>query len=103
MTRPTKASSDVRKIVCLRVLTVLLLLLAACGIGAAADWPAYRSDAARSGVTSETVGPALSLCWKYVPAHPPKPAWPMPAGELPRMHIDNAYPVVIAGGSAYFG
>ena len=103
MTWPTGASSNVRTTVYLHALTVLLVLLVSCGIGEAEDWPAYRSDAARSGVTSETVGPALSLCWKYVPTHPPKPAWPMPAGELPRMHIDNAYPVVIAGGSAYFG
>jgi len=83
--------------------TVLVALLVMCGVGVAGDWPTYRSDAARSGVTSETVGPGLSLRWKYVPTHPPKPAWPMPSGELPRMHNDNAYPAVIAGGSAYFG
>ncbi len=84
-------------------LSVLLALLIVCGVGVAEDWPTYRSDTARSGVTSETIGPELSLRWKYVPAHPPKPAWPMPSEELPRMHIDNVFPVVMAGGNAYFG
>ncbi|MHC4625987.1 MAG: hypothetical protein ACYTDV_03305, partial [Planctomycetota bacterium] len=85
------------------VFASLMVLSAACSVGAAADWPTYRSDAARSGVTAETVGPGLSLRWKYIPTHGPKPAWPMPSEELPRMHIDNAYAAVIAGGNAYFG
>jgi outer membrane protein assembly factor BamB len=86
-----------------RIPCALLTLLVVCKVGVAGDWPTYRADAARSGVTSETVGPGLSLRWKYVPTHPPKPAWPMPSEEMPRMHIDNAYPAVIAGGNAYFG
>ena len=80
-----------------------LILLMICGAGLAGDWATYRSDITRSGITSETVGPGLFLQWKYVPAHKPKPAWPMPAEEMPRMHNDNAYHVVIADGSAYFG
>ena len=80
-----------------------LILLVVCGVGVAEDWATYRSDITRSGITSETVGPGLFLQWKYVPAHKPKPAWPMPSEELPRMHNDNAYHVVIADGSAYFG
>jgi len=82
---------------------VFLILLMVCGVGVAEDWATYRSDITRSGITSETVGPDLFLQWKYIPAHKPKPAWPMPAEELPRMHNDNAYHVVIADGSAYFG
>lgn len=85
------------------ILCALLTLFVVCSVGVAGDWPAYRSDASRSGVTSETVGPELSLRWKYLPTHPPKPAWPMPSEEMPRMHIDNSFPVVIAGGTAYFG
>ncbi|MHC4206560.1 MAG: outer membrane protein assembly factor BamB family protein, partial [Planctomycetota bacterium] len=80
-----------------------LILLIVCSLGIAEDWAVYRSDIARSGISTETVGPELFLQWKYVPAHKPKPAWPMPAEELPRMHNDNAYHVVIADGSAYFG
>jgi len=80
-----------------------LTLLMVCSVGIAGDWVTYRSDIARSGITSETVGPELFLQWRYVPAHKPKPAWPMPSEELPRMHNDNVYHVVIADGSAYFG
>src|SRR4030042_5241075 len=79
------------------------ILLAVSSLGIAENWVTYRSDITRSGISSETVGPGLFLQWKYVPAHKPKPAWPMPAEEMPRMHNDNAYHVVIADGSAYFG
>jgi outer membrane protein assembly factor BamB len=79
------------------------ILLVFCRIGVAEEWSTYRSDITRSGITSETVGPELFLQWKYIPAHKPRPAWPMPSEELPRMHNDNAYHVVIADGSAYFG
>jgi outer membrane protein assembly factor BamB len=80
-----------------------LILLVVCSVGIAEDWATYRSDITRSGITSEIVGPDLFLQWKYVPAYKPKPAWPMPSEELPRMHNDNAYHVAIADGSAYFG
>ena len=79
------------------------ILLFVCSVGLGEDWATYRSDITRSGNTSETIGPELFLQWKYIPAHKPKPAWPMPSEELPRMHNDNAYHVVIADGSAYFG
>ena len=82
---------------------VFLILFSVCSVGIAKNWATYRSDITRSGITSETIGPDLFLQWKYIPAHKPKPAWPMPAEELPRMHNDNAYHVVIADGSAYFG
>ena len=82
---------------------VFLILFVICTVARAEDWPTYRSDPARSGISTETIGPGLFLQWTYTPAHPPKPAWPMPSGELPRMHNDNAYHVVIAGGDAYFG
>ncbi|MBN2595138.1 MAG: PQQ-binding-like beta-propeller repeat protein [Sedimentisphaerales bacterium] len=80
-----------------------LVLLVVCSACVAEDWATYRSDITRSGVAAETVGPELFLQWKYIPAHKPKPAWPMPSEELPRMHNDNAYHVVMADGSAYFG
>jgi outer membrane protein assembly factor BamB len=79
------------------------ILLFVCSVGLGGDWATFRSDITRSGNTSETIGPELFLQWKYLPAHKPKPAWPMPSEELPRMHNDNAYHVVIADGSAYFG
>lgn len=87
----------------LTVFGTFLTLLVVYSVGIAGDWATYRSDIARSGVTAENIGPELFLQWKYIPAHKPKPAWPMPAEELPRMHNDNAYHVAIADGSAYFG
>ncbi len=80
-----------------------LMLFVVCSVGIAEDWPTYRSQITRSGITSETIGPRLFLQWKYIPTHRPKPAWPMPSGELPRMHNDNAYHVVMAGNNTYFG
>ncbi|HID23239.1 MAG TPA: hypothetical protein EYP14_12670, partial [Planctomycetaceae bacterium] len=41
--------------------------------------------------------------WTFVPAHRPKPAWPLPAEELPRMHVDNALHVAVADALVYFG
>ncbi len=67
------------------------------------DWPTYRFDVTRSGVTNETLGPALYPQWKFIPRHAPAPAWPMPAEEMPRMHSDNAYHVVVADDRVYFG
>jgi len=83
-------------------------------VGVTNDWPTYRFDVTRSGVTGETVGHALYPQWEFIPEHVPAPAWPMPAEEMPRMHSDNAYHVVVArlprglsvgqaGDSVYFG
>ena len=90
----------------LRVLSIVchvVLVAAVCGVDAAGDWSTYRHDITRSGVSEESVGPELFLQWKYTPVHAPKPAWPMPSEELPRMHIDNAYHAAVADGSVYFG
>lgn len=73
------------------------------GVAAAADWPTYRCDAARSGVGAESLPAELSLQWAYTPAHPPKPAWPAPSEEMPRMHADSAFHVALADGRALFG
>ncbi len=66
-------------------------------------WPTYRHDIARTGASAETVRPPLALRWVFRPGHRPRPAWPMPAEEPPRMHEDNAFHVVAAGGLAFFG
>ena len=78
-------------------------MLFVCTTGKAEDWVTYRSDIARSGAGSETVGPELFLRWTYIPSHRPEPAWPMPAEEIPRMHVDNALGVAVAKGQVYFG
>ncbi len=81
----------------------LMLGLFLLSVLRAADWPTYRCNMARSGVTSERLHHALSLQWTYKPLHAPKPAWPSPSEELPRMHSDNAYHVAISQGVVYFG
>ncbi len=74
-----------------------------CHIASSADWPTYRSDITRSGVTDGSVPAELGLQWQYIPTHAPKPAWPMPSEERPRMHVDNAYYAVMAEDTVYFG
>ena len=44
----------------------------------AADWPTYRHDIARSGVTRETLTPPLEPAWVYRARHAPRRAWPAP-------------------------
>ena len=79
----------------------------------AADWPTYRHDNERSGVTDEELRPPLKQCWVFEPRHPPRPAWgdpnPRPRGgwyrlrEKRRVHFDDAFHVVAADGALYFG
>ena len=63
----------------LAVLAVALPVAAQAG-----DWPTYRHDNARSGVTAEAVKPPLVQCWVFQPRHAPAPAWgepnPRPVG-----------------------
>jgi putative pyrroloquinoline-quinone-binding quinoprotein len=79
--------------------TYLLLVLGCCSASNAADWPTYRSDAGRSGYTSEALPKKLSHAWTYRPAHAPEPAWP----RDDRMMFDRANDVVVAGGLMFFG
>ena len=69
----------------------------------AADWPTYRHDFARSGVTQDQLKSSLHRQWTYQALHPPDPAWPEPGRELNRMAFDYAYNVAVADGVAYFG
>lgn len=69
----------------------------------AADWVTYRGDSARGGITTEQLETSLSLRWKFVPTHAPRPAWMKPAEELQRMHFDSAYHVSVVNNTVYFG
>jgi len=85
---------------------VLIVLLASACCSAhtiAADWPAYRADAARSAVTAEKLPFPLAKIWTYEPPQAPRPAWPEPGKELHRMDFDYALQPVVAGGLVYFG
>ncbi|HUT13763.1 MAG TPA: PQQ-binding-like beta-propeller repeat protein [Thermoguttaceae bacterium] len=74
------------------------------------DWPTYRHDVARSGVTPEQVATPLFESWVFKARHAPEPAWgdpkPKPVEnilELRRMHFDDAFQPVVADGAVYFG
>ena len=78
----------------------------------AADWPTYRADASRSGVSSEQLAMPLKQAWVHQPLHAPRPAWRGPAKLDPynkvynlknRQLFDHAFHVVVDGKSVYFG
>jgi len=79
----------------------------------AADWPTYRADAARSGVTQEQIKLPLQPAWTHQPVHAPRPAWRGPAkrdmyndkhNDLKnRQLFDHAFHVVADAKSIYFG
>ena len=83
--------------------TVLWAGLAPAGRLGAGDWPAYRHDLARSGVTAEALPAPLHRQWVHAAVHAPRPAWPEPGRELNRLAFDYAYEVTAANGLAYFG
>ncbi len=79
---------------------------------AADDWPTYRHDAARSGVTREQPTLPLHAAWTFESPHPPAPAWPAPAKQdfwnevrelRPVTTYDRAFQVAVAEGRLFFG
>jgi hypothetical protein len=83
------------------------LILASCVVGA--DWPTYRHDVARSGVTDEAVAPPLAPVWVFHARHAPQPAWGDPKVgpvedilELRRRHFDDVFHVAVEGDAAFF-
>ncbi len=87
----------------LQIVFCTLMIGAFGGRASGANWPMYRGNIARNAVTVEHLGSGLSLQWSYCPIQPPKPAWPTPAEEMPRMHADNAFHVAVAEGRIFFG
>ncbi|MBI5397577.1 MAG: PQQ-binding-like beta-propeller repeat protein [Verrucomicrobia bacterium] len=88
----------------------LLNFLAAAAVAVADDWPTYRHDNARSGVTAEKLDLPLAETWVYKSRHAPTPAWEAPRGvpvegflELPRVRFDDAFHTVSVGDAIYFG
>src|SRR5205807_9368162 len=76
---------------------------------AAADWPTYRANAARSGYTAEELPRELALRWSFRPLHAPQPAWPGPKVEAKpssttaaRISFDRAFQVALADGKLFF-
>lgn len=92
-------------------LALLLTLPATLTNSASADnWPTYRHDNARSGITTESLEHPLSLQWVFRSPYAPEPAWGDPKPdpvegyqELRRIHFDDAHQVVAADGRVFFG
>ena len=87
----------------------ILVAAAACN-GLADDWPTYRHDITRSGVTAAKLSTPLVSQWVFRPQDAPQPAWgdPQPEPvegilELRRNHFDDVFHTTIAGGCVYFG
>ncbi|MBN2311532.1 MAG: PQQ-binding-like beta-propeller repeat protein, partial [Candidatus Hydrogenedentes bacterium] len=101
-----------------RLIGSVLALAIAAGASAAGtvpgprDWPTYRGDCRRSGVTTERLAFPLHEAWVHLPMHPPTPAWPAPAtqdvtnryGDLsPSCVYDRAFQVAVAAGLLFYG
>lgn len=78
----------------------------------AADWPTYRHDNRRSGITIEPLQLPLELAWTYTSPTPPQTAWSGPAkwdsyanirGLVLMRNFDPAFFVTAVGDSVYFG
>lgn len=86
--------------------------LAAVAATRASDWPTYRGDYARSGVSPDPLPPSVEQAWVWTSPHPPQPAW---QGEAKwdgynkvydmkaRQTFDRAFHAVVAGGRVFFG
>jgi len=91
---------------------ICLLLAAMAGVCTAADWPTFRNDTARSGVTNEKLPLPLSESWVFAerfkaeaafgPGYPHGTNWEGGV-EKRRIDFDRADSAVIAGGKVYFG
>ena len=89
----------------------ILLLVTALNLQAE-DWPTYRHDNRRSGVSSEQLPAQLKEAWTYKSPAPPQTAWSGPAKwdafsgnkDLQSMrNFDPAFFVTTAGQDVYFG
>ncbi len=82
--------------------------LLAAGYGWAGDWPTYRHDNRRSGVTADPLAFPLAEQWHLRLVHAPAAAWEAPRDtpvegilELGRIQFDDTYQPVIAGDTVY--
>ncbi len=100
----------------MRIIIRDFLLIAALAGGtlaaSASEWPTFRGDNRRSGLSTEKLAVPLRRAWVHQPLHAPRPAWPGPApmnvtvrhGPLtPTLNFDHAFHVVSDARSVYFG
>ena len=77
------------------------------------DWPTWRHDVYRSGVTRERIRPPLRLAWTHATKRPPAPAWTeSPARHdylhewydlKPRQQFDRCFDVAVVDDRVYYG
>lgn len=97
-----------------RIATILVVLLHALSCAPdviAEDWPTFRHDQRRSGVTAEGIDAArLKPAWTWKSALPPSPAWPDAArwdayavldGLRSMRNYDPVFHPVVVGDSVY--
>ena len=90
--------------------TIILFTIQWASIDAL-DWPTYRHDAQRTGITSEQLVLPLSKNWTFVSTHQPERAWPAPFRENPYSGVkveplltfDHAFQPIVCGNSVFFG
>ena len=77
---------------------VAVTSIAIGSVAASADWPMWRNDAVRSGVTKDELPAKLHLQWtRKLPM--PMPAWPNEA----RLHFDASYEPIALGSRVFIG
>lgn len=93
-------------------LLALAALAAAPCAASAEDWPQYRKDDSRSGISGDPLPAPLKEIWKLHPPVAPQPAWELEAKAdkyskiydlTPRQTFDYAHHPVIAGGRVFYG
>lgn len=95
------------------MLSCFAIIVAWCCPGMAEDWPTYRHDNHRSGITTEALdAKSLKEIWAYKSPHPPQPAWAGPAkwdayagirGLRSMRNYDPVFHATIAENLLYFG
>lgn len=94
-------------------LVCFVAFMACFGSANSEDWPTYRHDNHRSGITSERLNAeGLKEIWVYRSPHPPQPAWAGPAkwdayrnlrGLRSMRNYDPVFHFVVVGDSLYLG
>ena len=96
----------------MRSLMYYFLIVSSQGPVLAEDWPTYRHDNRRSGITSESPIMPLKQSWVRLSPHPPMMAWSGPAKwdaysgnkDLQSMrNFDPVFFVTVKGSSLYYG
>ena len=93
-----------------KAITIILFTIQWASINAL-DWPTYRHDAQRTGITSEQLALPMLKSWTFVSTHQPERAWPAPFREnpysgvkvVPLLTFDHAFQPIACGNSVFFG